>query len=217
MSGSATPSLLVENLAGALDIMLGRQSGLSRIDLSSHGFAWSFSGLVLAGLIDTSVLSMLYDERVAQAVQVAQSGIAASSVVEVGRLYFLLGHLLVALFSYGASMAALYLLCRLPAEQQRFPVAIVVHNWASAIVSLSFVPIVMIGIYFGGDPHPENGSPLVNLLSVFWIGVLIFVGLRLMRISLDLKPGKSVLFFTATSAVSIVASETIKPIFGLNF
>lgn len=216
MSASPGKSVLAENLAGVLDIMLGRKSGMSRIDLTSQGFVWSFFGLVIAGLIDVSVLLMLYDERVLQAMRVAQSGIAASSVLETGRFYFIVGHLLVALISYGASMAALFLLCRLPLEQSRFPSAVIVHNWAAPIVSATFVPIVMAGLFFGGDPHPENGSPLMNFLSVFWIGVLIFVGMRLMRIALDLSLGKAALFFAATSAVSIVAGETLKSVLQLN-
>ncbi len=196
-------SNLTENLAGVIDVMLGRASGMSRIDLSSRGIGWSFAGLAIAGLIDIAAISILYNAQT----------ISASR--EIGKLYFVFGHLVIALIGYAASLIALYLLCRTPQEQQRFPAAIAVHNWAAPIISVAFLPLIILAVSFGGAANSGADNSLLNLISVFWIGVLIFVGLRLMRISLDLTMSKAVFFFVVTAAVSVITTEGLDSLFGL--
>ena len=187
----------MDNLGGALDVLLGRQSGLSRMDLTANGIVWSFAGLALAGLIDLSALSMLYES------------LSEAKRAEIGKAYYMIGRLLTALIAYAASMFALYLLCRQPAEQQNFPVAIAVHNWASPIVSLAFLPFVVIAVSAGGP------SDIASLISVFWLGLLIFIGIRLIRISLYIQLGKAVTFFIVTGLITLIVAEGLEATFGL--
>ena len=182
----------MDNLAGALDVMLGRASGLSRMDLTANGVVWSFSGLAIAGLIDLSALSHLY-EHLTEAKQ-----------QEVSKAYYMIGRLLAALIAYAVSLLALFLLCRQPQEQKNFPVTIAVHNWAAPIVSLAFYPFLLIAVAQGGT------SDLANLISVFWIGVLIFIGIRLIRISLDIALGRAVVFLMITGLISLVLAEWLE-------
>ena len=201
MSTPPSQSQLMENLAGVVDIMRGRTSGRNRIDLTANGIVWSFAGLAIAGLIDLSALSILYES-------------GARNAEQVSKAFFMIGHLIVALFGYGASLMALFLLCRTPSEQQNFPVAIAVHNWAAPVVSLAFLPLLMLASWLGGgSPSGENG--LLNLISVFWIGVLIFVGIRIMRISLDIYTSKAAIYFIVTTVVSILTTETLESLIGL--
>ena len=191
---------LMENLAGTIDIMLGRASGKSRIDLSANGIVLSFAGLVLAGLVDISALSILYNGQAAP---------------EVSKTYFIFGHLMVALIGYATSFVALYLLCRAPSEQRNFFSAIAIHNWASPIVSVAFLPLIIIATVLGTPNDPASENDLLTVISVFWIGILIFVGIRLLRISLDIYTGKAVVYFVITTAVSLVTTEGLEAILGL--
>ncbi|MEP2629409.1 MAG: hypothetical protein ABJH33_10185 [Rhizobiaceae bacterium] len=188
---------MMDNLGGVLDVMLGRASGLSRMDLSANGVIWSFAGLAIAGLIDLSALSMLYEN------------LLEAKRAEVGKITYMIGRLFIALVAYGASMFALYLLCRQPHEQANFPTAIAVHNWASPIISLAFLPFLYVAVVRGGT------SDLANLISVFWIGLLIFIGIRLIRISLDLPIGKGAAFFVVTALITLIISKGLESLFGL--
>ncbi|MEP1206892.1 MAG: hypothetical protein ABJM29_11540 [Rhizobiaceae bacterium] len=200
---SSPPPGLMENLAGVIDIMLGRASGKSRMDLSAGGIGWSFAGLALAGLIDISALSMLYNGQV------------GTSSPPVSKGFFIFGHLTVALIAYLASFIALFLLCRMPQEQKNFPAAIAIHNWVAPIVSLAFLPLLFIGFAMGGRSGPAEENTLLNLISVFWIVVLIFIGIRLIRLSLELQTGKAIVFFVVTTAVSLVTKEGLESLIGL--
>lgn len=188
----------MDNLGGAFDILLGRKSGLSRMDLTANGVVWSFSGLALAGLIDLSALSILY-ENLSEAKQ-----------QEISKLYYMVGRLIVALIAYGASMFALFLLCRQPMEQANFPISVAVHNWVSPIVSLGFLPFLLLAIAWGGP------SDLASLISVFWLGLLIFIGIRLVRISLDIPTGKAVMFFVVTGLTTLIVAEGLDSLLGLS-
>ena len=201
--GPSGSSGLIENLAGVMDVMLGRASGLNRIDLSSEGFWWSFAGVAIAGLVDTAALSLLYDNLPNQ-----------NSVTE-SKIFYVLGHLVIALIAYALSLLALYLLCREPSEQNRFPTAVVVHNWAAPIVSAAFLPLFFISFIFNGSSGSGEAASLQSLVSVFWIGVLIFVGVRLIRIALDIPLPKAIAYFVLTTAVSLVCSQGLETIVGL--
>ena len=194
---------LMENLAGVIDIMLGRPSGRARLDLSARGIGWSFGGLALAGLVDMSALSILYN---VQAPQISS---------QIGKSFFIFGHIFIALIGYAASILALYLLCRTPAEQRNFPAAIAAHNWAAPIVSLAFLPLIIIATSLGGPVSPDGGNDLLTLVSVFWIGVLIFVGVRLIGLSLEVSLKKAVMRFVITPAVSLVTTEGLENLIGL--
>ena len=205
MSNPAKSPGLMDNLKGALDVMLGRESGMKRIDLSGDGFWWSFAGLGLTALIDASALSMSYGTR----------GIAELANAP-GKPYFVFGNLTIAMIGYAASMVALYLLCQTPSEQKRFSSAVILHNWASPIVSVAFFPLIFIFAGASAGVDAAGSGMLMTMLFVFSIGVLVAIGTRLIKISLDLPFSKAILFFAVTTAVSLLSTEGLQILAGLS-
>ena len=197
------PSVLSENLAGAFGIIRGRAGGLGRIDLSQSGIIWSFSGLVLAGLVDLSALSVRYNQ------------LSAMGLLEVDRFHYLAGNLIVSLIAYAASLVALYLLCRAPHERNRFAFAVAVHNWAAPIVSLAFLPLYFLGMAMDGQTGSGERISILDLISVFWLGLLIVIALRILRISLDIPMGRAIVLFVLTTAISIISSQGLQSLLGL--
>ncbi|MEM8748759.1 MAG: hypothetical protein AAGF28_00545 [Pseudomonadota bacterium] len=206
MSGPAQkpPShkTLDSNLIGAAEMMLGRQSGLSKLDLSAAGVGLSFYGLLLTGLIDAASVSITFDAYN-----------AAETDPTTGKPTYILGSLISAFAGYAASLFALYLLCRTPQEQARFPIALVAQNWASPVLSLVFLPIFWITSVLAVDQ--QSGASLAPFLVAGSIAILVLAGVRLLRISLDVTLAKAVALFLMTTAVSIVVREGFSSLLGL--
>ena len=193
---------LVETLLGVVDVMFGKKSGLSRVDLTQQGFWRSFFGIALTGLIDASAYSMSF----------ATHPFADPSAPP-ARFWFILGSLLIALIGYGASMMVLMLMCRTPQEQNRFSAAVIVNNWASPIVSLAVLPIV----YFSVQSRPiPADSEFWAVVSVLLMGGLIVLGTNLLRISMQLSLPRALLFFAVTSVVSLICVEGLGLLVGFS-
>ncbi len=193
---------LTDNLWGAADIMLGRDSGLQRMDLSAHGFTWSFAGLLLVVFIDMSGLSAVHN------------AMSASGTFAMSKPAFVAGKLLSSGLAYLAAMLALYLLCREPSEQQRFTNAVIVHNWAAPIVSIAVLPLLFAATTQSPAQTVEP-DPLWSILQIGIIVLLILVGVRLIRISLDITLAKACLFFAVTTAVSLVCADGLERLLGV--
>lgn len=195
------PNALTENLWGAVDVMLGRKDGLKRIDTSGDGIWWSFSGLLITGLVDASALSARY---------------ATHSVSQLAepptKLVFVSGSLLVGLTAYFLSMVLVYFMCRLPEEQARFPLTIAVHNWASPIVSVAVLPLLLLSSSGSSADGANNG--LWSLVSIVTLGVFITIGIRLLRISLDVPFAKGIMFFAVSTLASLVAVSWLETLIG---
>jgi len=208
VSPPAGRSVLLENLAGVVDIMLGRSRGLARIDLSPSGILWSFWGLALSGLMDLSVLSLRYNQM------------SVPTPPDIGKIHYMFGYTIVALIAYAASLVALYLLCRAPAEQSRIPVVIAVHNWAAPLVSMAFVPLYLISLAFDGPITTAAGrnqtATVLDFISILWLGVLVVIAWRLFRISMDAQKGRTIALFVLTAAVSFITAQGLHPLFGLS-
>ena len=204
MSSNPPPeqNYFAETLLGVVDVMFGRKSGLSRVDLTQQGFWWSFFGIALTGLIDASAYSMSFATH-----QFADSSAPPA------KIWFILGSLLIALIAYGASMLVLMLMCRTPQEQNRFSAAVIVNNWASPIVSLAVLPIVYFSVLF--RPIPAN-SEFWAVVSVLLMGGLIVLGTNLLRISMQLSLPRALLFFAVTSLVSLVCVEGLGLLVGFS-
>ena len=195
---------LIDNLSGSLDIMLGRENGMAKIDHSAAGFWLSFWGIVLMALIDTSALSMIYDV-IAEAKE--DRGYSKPSYI------FL--RLLIALLGYGASFVALYLLCRTSDEQSRFPDAIIVNNWSAAILSFAFLPLIWMST-LAAPVSTSDGPPgaFVLLVLVSW-AIITIAGIRILKTSLKISVAKAAIYFAASSAVSILLNEGFQSLVGL--
>lgn len=199
MAGAAgnAPGLL-DNLTGAVQIMLGREDGLNRIDRSPDAFWWSFAALLLAAMIDIALLSALFKTLFEGATDPPSKG--AHIAVK----------MLAALAAYTASMTVLYFLCSQPAERARYPLALAVHNWAAPVVSVFAAPFIAVATFAaagGGEP-----SLLVTALPLLLLGCLIVAGYRLIRISLDIPPGRAAVYFILTALVSLVVAEAIEAV-----
>ncbi|MDD9909089.1 MAG: hypothetical protein OXR62_05280 [Ahrensia sp.] len=194
---------LTENLLGAVDIMLGRERGLERIDISERGFLWSFSALILVLLIDMPALSLMYDH-------ISQTAVSISS-----KPVYMFGKLLAAAVAYVAAMVALYLLCRSPKEQFRFPGCVIVHNWAAPTVSIAVLPIAMLNIAAAPDHLPgSDGSGWVFVFLAL-MAIFVLIGVRIIRITLDSSLSRACLYFAVSTMVSLVVSYGLEGLMGL--
>lgn len=193
---------LLENFSGVVQIMLGREDGLARIDRSADAFWWSFAALLLAAMIDIVVLSAMFGSIFANAANIPSKGA------------YIAGKMLAALAAYAASMTVLYFLCNQSQERARYPLALVVHNWAAPVVSLFAAPFLVIAALAAADG--AEAPVLVNILPLLLLGCLIVAGYRLIRISLALPPGRAALYFLLTALVSLVVAESIEAAIGLS-
>ncbi len=203
MSNKSVSPTLDENFAGTIDIMLGRSTGLKRIDLSKGGFFWSFSALLITGFVDMASLSLLFN------------GFSEQQQLAVSKFYFVFGKLLVAMMGYLASLTLLFLLCRTPSEKRNFPTCVIVHNWASTVVSVAFLPLIFLSVIVGPET-PENSNGMLTLISLLWLGLLVLAGLRIIRISLDIPWSKTGWYFASTALVSLVLAEGLEKMMGLS-
>ncbi len=196
--------MIARNLSGALDLILGRETGMQKLDLTADGFWRSFVGLGMAGIIDAVALYAMYPMRAKVSENVPESA-----------AYLVWASLLVAGLAYLASMTALYFLCRTPEVQQRFPNAVVANNWASPVVSIGFVPVAFVSVWLQAAAHPNPPGVVSLLLIVTAIAVLVTIGIRLLRISLDIPQSQAVALFIATAAVSWILEAWLMNLFGL--
>ncbi len=205
MSGTSNNNPgLIDNLSGSLDIMLGRENGMSKIDHSAAGFWLSFWGVVLMLLIDASGLSMIYN-----------ASAAAAKEEEYSKTAYVLLRLGIAVLGYGASFLALYLLCRTSDEQNGFPDAIIVNNWSAAILSLGFLPLIWVST-LAAPVQGSNGPPGAFILLVLTSWAIVSIaGVRILKTTLNVSIGKAVAFFAATSLVSIFVNQGFQSLVGL--
>ncbi len=195
---------LIDNLGGSLDIMLGSANGMAKIDHSTTGFWLSFWGVVLMLLIDTSGLSMIYNV----------SGDAAKEGAYSKPAYIFL-RICIAFLGYVASFLALYLLCRTSDEQSRFPDAVIVNNWAAAILSMGFLPLIWMST-LAMPVNGVDGPPGAFVLLVFTSWVIVTIaGVRIFKTTLEISVGKAIAFFAVTSLVSIFVNQGFQSLAGL--
>ena len=167
--------------------------------MAAGGVLASFWGLLMTGLLDMSALSMRY------------SGQAAVADVTVSKGSFIFTSLLTALAGYAVSMVLLYLLCRSPQQQARFPAAIIVNNWASVVVSAALLPLS----FLAALTPVQAGGDAANLTTIIFIAVLAalcIAGTRILRIALDLAMGKAFAWFCLTSLASLTTIEILEQV-----
>lgn len=198
---SGTPVTLTGTFVGVTEIMLGRASGMRRIDLSSGGFWLSFYGLVLAGLVDTSVQSMIYSSSVVTQATGGQS-----------RLYFVAAGVAIDLVSYGLSMLALYFLVQRLNLQKGFADCVIVHNWAAPVVSLALMPVLFVMLMARENAFPDPPGTGWALVYVSMLSLLIVAGIRLLRISLQTDFARALGLFAASAAVSLILDSWLETV-----
>lgn len=184
---------LWDNITGTWDVMLARPQGLSKVDASSDGVLFSFAGLVVAGLVDASVLSLRHGP------------LAAAGALDVAKPAFMAGSLFSAFFAYALSMVFLYLLCRPPDETARYPAVLTLHNWASCIISVALLPLSVFWVATG-----TQDSTLGIILMLAILTFVGFAGFRMVRVGLDVPPLRALALFGLTMMLSLVVDYYVR-------
>lgn len=196
---------IMENMAAAAEVILGREEAVQRLDFSSDGFYSSFKGVAVVGLIDGISLFATHDTR-----------LTLEETPVANPFTFTLLALLVALVSYVMSMVALYLLCRTDELQKRFFAAVVLHNWAAPVVSAVFLVPFIVLLNLLVQAHPNEPGSLSTIILFASLALLIMIGVRLLRVSLALPVSTAFGFFAATAAVSLLIDNWLGNLLGLS-
>ncbi len=116
-------NLVVANLAGAWQVMIGRPEGLNRLDTSLEGFWRSFAAVIL--LMPFALLALASQSRLSEAAGVPPEPLTGSGV----------GFALVALLTDWLAFPVVFALLALPfGLGSRYVPFIVTRNWASIII-----------------------------------------------------------------------------------
>ncbi|MFD0917020.1 hypothetical protein ACFQ14_11425 [Pseudahrensia aquimaris] len=195
---------VIANLSAATDVILGRERGLERLDTSADGFYRSFKGLALVALIDGAIMVFTHGARFDIEVTKIENPLVFAATM-----------LFIALMAYIASMLALFLLCRTEDLQRRFSTAVIVHNWASPVVSLIFAVPFFVLLKLEAFSHPEPSGSLATIILFGAIACLVVIGVRLLRISLSISNGQAFTFFAISAGVSLLIDLWFNRLFGL--
>ena len=187
------------SLAATLQLILGKDEALNELDVSYDGLLESFKGLAIVAVIDAVLLYLTHSARVEIGTEKIEN-IGLSVTLALG----------IALVAYFASMFGLYALCRTPDLQGRFYAAFTVNNWAAVIVSLIFVPVTLLVITLRAQaPTPDGIDPLgyITLPALF---LAIFIGVRLLKVSLNIGWGGAAMLFGITTVVSLTVESWLR-------
>ncbi|EFL89857.1 hypothetical protein [Ahrensia sp. R2A130] len=191
----------VENIRGAIEIMLAKPSGLSRMDLSAAGFAISFAALLIAGLIDASAYSIRYGSIDAQ---LAAEGLP----VEWSALGYILSSLIIGLASYGVSVLIIMLIAN-EDERRRVPTMVTVNNWAAPVVSLVVLPLIL------AEAVLPSLQVAINLTFIGLLICILVAGWQIMTISMEAAPGRGAWLFAVSLVTSVIVNATLERWVGL--
>ena len=190
-----------DNLAGALEIMLGRDHGLQRLDLTADGFWRSFAGLGLMAIIDVAAFMATHPQR-----------LTSGEIKTVSALQYSLLSVAIVLIAYGASLVALYVMCRSDHTRTRFPVAVIAHNWATPVIALAFMPLVVMTALF---VPADGGSTLGGMMLIGLLAIMVIVSIRLIRIPLGISQLHAGLMFLGVAGTSLVLELWLSKTLGL--
>jgi len=196
---------LSDTFGGTIEIIMGRASGLARIDLSVDGFWISFYGLLLAGLVDASAYSITH-----------ASGVTVEPASSMSRLGFIGISLLIDLLSYVVSMTALFLMAQRLGLERGFLATATIHNWAAAIVSVAFLPLYLMLLTARENAYPEGPGTFWIMFYILLVSLLVVVGIRLIRIGLQTSFGKALGLFAVSATVSLTMESWLSRLFHLS-
>lgn len=190
-----TPRDWSNGFSAAWDFVNGRDAGLAKLDQSVDGFFRSFAPLGVALVVDAMALGVIGSRPDAET-----SGTLATYIV---------ARLALAVFAYAVSFVVLFLLLD-AAGRRQISVVISAHNWIAPIASLIGLPLALVSAQTAGS----EPSALQFMLFLATIALLVMIGIRLMRISLQTTGGHAALLFVATSLTSILVHEVLGGLFG---
>ena len=183
------------SLAATLQLILGKDEALNELDVSYDGLLESFKGLAIVAVIDALLLYLTHSARVE---------IGTEKIESIGL------SVTIALVAYFASMIGLYALCRTPDLQGRFYAAFTVNNWAAVIVSLIFVPVTLLVIALRAQSPTPNGVDPLGYITLPALFLAIFIGVRLLKVSLNIGWGGAAMLFGITTVVSLTVESWLR-------
>jgi hypothetical protein len=182
-------------LAGAGRLMLGRDDGMARFDLSADGFWNSFFAMVVAFPAFTV-------NWVAAANALGEPELG-------GRFALVLRLAVIDVVAWVLPLLGLALVARQIGIAQRFVAYVVATNWGSALLIWATAPVALARLVFPGVPE------LTETLSLLVFVVTMVLYWRLTRLSLGLGTGTAATVYFGTLAVSLAIVIGLQSLFGL--
>ena len=88
-------------------------------------------------------------------------------------------------------------------------------TFALRVVSIAVLPLLFASTFNPASSTADGAGSVWTLLTMGLTVLLILVGVRLVRISLDVSLSKACLFFAVTTGVSLVCSDGLERLMGL--
>jgi hypothetical protein len=183
-------------LSGAWRLMLGREDGLDRLDLSVDGFWNSFFAMIVS-LPALAVGWVTVANRLGGAEFDSRLGVLA----RLGVIDFA---------AWVLPLAALALVARPAGIAHRFIPFVVASNWGSAVLIWLMVPVSVMELMFPGAVEATDAVALLVFIAT------LVLSWRLTRASLGMGATIASAVFIGVFAVSLAVVLTLQPLFGLS-
>jgi hypothetical protein len=184
-------------LTGAWRLMLGREDGLDRLDLSVDGFWNSFFAMVVS--LPALAIGWV---SVANRLGGAEFGGRVGVLLRLGVIDFVAWVLPLVLLALAARPAGI---------AHRYIPYVVASNWGSALLIWLMVPVSVIELVFPGAVQAVDALGLLVFIAT------LVLSWRLTRASIGMGAGVASAVFAGVFAVSLVVILTLQPMFGLSF
>lgn len=184
-------------LSGAWRLMLGREDGLDRLDLSVDGFWNSFFAMVVA----VPALAVGW---------VSVANRIGGAEFE-GRVAVLIRLASIDMIAWVAPVAALALVARPAGIMHRFVPYVVASNWGSALLIWFMAPVSVLELVFPGALQAIDALALVVLIAS------LVLAWRLTRSALGMGTAVASAVFAGTFFVSLIVVLSMQSMFGLSF
>ncbi|RFC64283.1 hypothetical protein DYI37_08060 [Fulvimarina endophytica] len=145
---------ILGNFSGAFALMMGRKSGLDRLDLSADGFYRSFAAIAVA--LPALFLSWMQYEADGEAEFVPNAG----SIEAYG------AHLMADLLAWLLPILCLILVARRIGWSRKVSPLVVATNWGAALITWMFAPYLALVLMVGMGPNLALVGSLLSIASL---------------------------------------------------
>ncbi|MCX5516622.1 hypothetical protein C3941_22165 [Kaistia algarum] len=183
-------------LTGAIELFLGRPSGLKRFDLSFEGFWRSFAALLYILPFFAIVVAADWMTLSQQPDAPALTTLAVARLFDVG-------------LDFGAMPVVLALLARRLGIQRSYIGYVIVRNWSTLVI---VVPQAVISLLFGLGIVSMEASELMSLVVV---GVMLFYQYRIARWTLGWNGTQAAGLVAADLGLSLILLFFVHGLFGI--
>jgi hypothetical protein len=185
------------SIAGAWAVMLGRNDGMSRLDLSADGFWDSFWAIPLA--LPPLMLGWV---------------LSASAMTEIAgtggeKLSVILRLAIVDVTNWILPLILLGLAARQLGISKRFAPYVVASNWGTLIVVWMGLPVILLSLF---SSEASGIAPLFGF--VLFMASLLF-SWRITRAALNTEVGTTIAVFVGMAVASVLVVILMQPMLGL--